>query len=324
MLTLYDAQLLVAQAISNIKYNNSPIELYAPMQYILELGGKRIRPALTILGCNLFSDDVSPSVDAAIGLELFHNFTLIHDDIMDNALLRRGEPVIHNKWNNNVAILSGDGMCIKAYEQIAKCPAPFLQKVLDIFNKTALEVCEGQQYDMNFESRHQVTMDEYLNMIGLKTSVLLGACIKIGAVTGGANNNDADLMYNFGLNIGLGFQLQDDLLDVFGDQQSFGKEIGKDIIANKKTYLLIAALSSANNTQKTELLNWLQTPNFNPNEKIAAVTAIYNDLKIEQATKAEINRYFSLASKNLDNVCVPANRKIELQQFLAQIQQRKF
>ena len=324
MVTLQAAQLIINEAIVNIKYKQSPDELYAPMRYILDLGGKRIRPSLTLLACNVFSENVSSAVDAAVALEVFHNFTLVHDDIMDNANLRRGEPTIHSKWNNNIAILSGDGMCIKAYEQLSKCPTEYFKAVFDVFNKTALEVCEGQQFDMNFEHLDSVTEAQYLIMISLKTSVLLAACMKIGAITGGASEKDAELMYRFGHSMGLGFQLQDDLLDVYGNEATFGKEIGKDIVANKKTFLLIKALDLANDRQRTELKHWITVSNYNREEKIKAVTEIYNQLSIKELTIAAINGYFDDAQNQLNAVSADEERKVELKKFLLSIKNRSY
>lgn len=324
MITLETAQGIISQAIAKLPLDSGPGELYAPMRYILDLGGKRIRPSLTLLACNVFTDDVNPAIDAAVALEIFHNFTLVHDDIMDCAALRRGEPTIHEKWNPNIAILSGDGMSIVAYTEITKTPSAYLKPVLDVFNKTAIQVCEGQQYDMNFESIEKVSEEEYLKMIALKTSVLLAACMKIGAITGGASQEDADKMYQFGINMGLAFQLQDDLLDVFGDEATFGKEIGKDIVSNKKTFLLIKALEKAEGEQLQLLKKWIATNDFDREEKINAVTSVYKLLNIKSITKSKIDFYFEKALQSLNQVNAPADRKTVLKEFMEGLRSRKY
>jgi geranylgeranyl diphosphate synthase type II len=324
MISLKNAQEIIAQAIAKLPLENEPGELYAPMRYILDLGGKRIRPSLTLLACNVFSENIDASINAAVGLEIFHNFTLVHDDIMDYAAVRRGQPTIHQKWNPNIALLSGDGMCIAAYTELSKTPAPYLKPVLDVFNKTSMEVCEGQQYDMNFEKIEKVAEEDYLKMIALKTSVLLAACMKIGAITGGAVQEDADKMYQFGINMGLAFQLQDDLLDVFGDEATFGKEIGKDIVSNKKTFLLIKALENANSSQLAELRKWIQIKDFDREEKIQAITSLYNQLNIKEITQKKIDLYFETALKNLNEVKASEERKLVLKDFLEGLSKRKF
>jgi geranylgeranyl diphosphate synthase type II len=324
MITLKEAQKLIIEEIEKIKFDSKPKELYDPIAYILKLGGKRIRPALTLLSCNLFSEDINPAVNAAIAIEIFHNFTLVHDDIMDNANLRRGKPTIHSKWGNNIGLLSGDAMCIKAYEYITKCDEPFLKEVIEEFNSSALKVCEGQQYDMNFETRQTVTEEDYLKMIGLKTAVLLAGSLKIGAIIGGAPKTDSELLYDFGLNLGYAFQLQDDYLDVFGEEASIGKEIGKDIISNKKTYLLIKALALAKGTQLENLKKWLFAKSFDPEEKIKAIQLIYYSLGVKELTLKAIENYFVKAHESLKKVDVPAERKLELKNFLLSLRNRKY
>jgi geranylgeranyl diphosphate synthase type II len=323
MLTLPEAQKLIHSEIEKLDLTNRPTELYEPIKYILSLGGKRIRPALALLSCNLFSEDITPAIKPAIGLEVFHNFTLLHDDIMDNANVRRGFPTVHVKWSPNVAILSGDAMCIKAYQYVSECDKN-LKKVLQVFNKTALEVCEGQQYDMNFETIDNVSVDEYLQMIELKTSVLLAACLEIGALIGNANDEDATHLYNFGLNLGLAFQLQDDLLDVFGDEATFGKEIGKDIVSNKKTFLLINAMQLAMGSQKENLAQWLLKKDFNPEEKISAIQNIYLSLGIKDLTLKTIESFFTKALEELKKVNVIEEKKLELKNFLYSLRNRKY
>jgi geranylgeranyl diphosphate synthase type II len=324
MITLQQAQKIISEKIGSIHFASEPIELYKPISYIFKTGGKKIRPAITLLGCNLFSEDIEPAINPAIALEIFHNFSLVHDDIMDNANVRRGQQTIHAKWNNNVAILSGDAMCIKAYDYICNCDQRFLKKVLAEFNNAAIKVCEGQQFDMNFETRQNVSEAEYLKMIELKTSVLLAACLKIGATTGGASDKDADFLYDFGLNLGMAFQLQDDLLDVFGDEQMLGKEIGKDIVSNKKTYLLIKALETAKGSQLESLKNWINIKKFDPEEKIKAVQVIYLGLGIKEITLKAIEGCLIKALDHLKKVNVADERKLELKNFLFSMRNRKY
>ena len=324
MISLKQAQQIISDEINSIDFNFEPKELYEPISYILSLGGKRVRPALTLLGCNLFTDEVKPSINAGIALEILHNFTLLHDDIMDLANLRRGQQTVHKKWNNNVAILSGDAMSIKAFEYIAKCEQQHLKPVFDVFAKTALQICEGQQFDMNFENQKSVSEREYMQMIELKTSVLLAACLKIGAICGNSSEKDANLLYEFGLNLGLAFQLQDDLLDVFGDECTFGKEIGKDIVSNKKTYLLIKALELAKSQNSERLNYWISIKNFDPLEKIKEIKSIYQELGIKEITIQTIENYFIKALNGLKNVSVNEESKIELAGFLTELRNRKY
>ncbi len=324
MITLKQAQGMVNNELCKLNIGSTPKELYDPIDYVINLGGKRIRPALAILSCNLFSDNVNSSLGPAVALEVFHNFTLVHDDIMDNANLRRGKETVHIRWNNNVAILSGDAMCIKAYEKLSECDERYLKKVLLVFNETALKVCEGQQYDMNFENRQSVTEVEYLKMIELKTSVLLAGSLKIGAIIGGASDDEAELLYNFGLNLGMAFQLQDDLLDVFGDESILGKEIGKDIISNKKTYLLIKALEIATGSQLNTLKNWLLSKNFNNDDKIKGVQTIYLGLGIKELTLKAIEKRIVESLCDLKKVSVLDERKVELTNFIYSMRNRKY
>jgi geranylgeranyl diphosphate synthase type II len=324
MLTIIDAQKLINEEIKKLIFADEPKELYEPIKYMLLLGGKRARPSLTLLACNLYKDDVLQAMKPAIGLEIFHNFTLLHDDIMDNANVRRGKQTVNNKWNTNVAILSGDAMCIKAYEFIADCDCNYFKEVFEIYNYTALKVCEGQQLDMNFETREKVTVDEYLQMIELKTSSLFAACLKIGAIIGGASKDDAAHLYNFGLNLGLAFQLQDDLLDVFSDEVILGKEIGKDIVSNKKTFLLIKALELAKGKQLEILNHWLSVKKFNVEEKIKAFQVNYMQLKIREITLKTIESYFLKALEELRKVNVSEEKKIELKNFLYSLRNRKY
>lgn len=299
--------------------NKEPQSLYDPINYTLKSGGKRIRPALVLMACNLFSGDIQKAVKPAIGLEIFHNFTLLHDDIMDEADIRRGLPAVHKKWDENTAILSGDAMLIKAYDYFFDVESPNYKDILKVFNKTALEVCEGQQYDMEFENRNDVTENEYLRMIELKTSVLLAGALKIGALIGNADEKDADLLYDYGRNIGLAFQLQDDLLDVYGDEKVFGKQIGGDIVANKKTFLLIKAREIAADDDLERLNNSINMNSSNRDEKISAVTAIYNKLKIQDITREKILGLTQKALDSLDQVNVENSKKIELKNLAGKL-----
>ena len=262
--------------LSKIEYAAEPDGLYAPVRYELSLGGKRVRPLLTLLACEMFAGDYRRALNAAMGLEVFHNFTLLHDDVMDKADVRRGKPTVHKVWDENTAILSGDAMEIIAFRYIARTEAPHTGAVVELFLKTALEICEGQQYDMEFERRDDVTEAEYIEMIRLKTAVLLGGALKIGAIIGGASETDADCIYRFGESLGLAFQLQDDWLDVYGDPARFGKKIGGDILNNKKAYMLINARQRVEGKDAEELSRWLSAAEYDPSEKIAAVTALYD------------------------------------------------
>ncbi|MFD2146371.1 polyprenyl synthetase family protein [Mucilaginibacter antarcticus] len=267
MRELQDLQLLIDKAVTELKYPDYPAELYDPIFYILSMGGKRMRPALLLMACDLFGGNVEKAMPPALAIEVFHNFTLMHDDIMDKAPLRRGRTTVHEKWNQNAAILSGDVMLIEGYKLMMQVEDRFLRVILDIFNNTAVGVCEGQQLDMDFEVRDDVKIDEYIYMIRLKTAVVLGGALKIGSILGGADMKDADLVAEFGENLGLAFQLQDDMLDVYGSPEKFGKQVGGDIIANKKTYLLIKALELADATQKTELNKWIAITEFDNQKK---------------------------------------------------------
>jgi len=305
-------QEIVQQEINGLEFSIPPEGLFEPMKYILAIGGKRLRPILVLLSANLFKDDLSKIYLPAVGIEVFHNFTLLHDDVMDNAPIRRTKKTVHEKWNSNVAILSGDAMSIKAYQYIVSCEDQYLRDVLTVFNQTALEVCEGQQFDMEFEDRTDVKVEEYLNMIRLKTAVLLGGSLKMGAIMGNASSTDSELLYHFGVNLGMAFQLQDDLLDVFGDEAVFGKKIGGDILSNKKTYLLIKALETADENSKKELMKWIEAKDFNPSQKIKIVKSIYQELDVRKHSQEKIDKYFSLCLEYLDKVGVEVEKKKEL------------
>ncbi|MBK1438675.1 polyprenyl synthetase family protein [Parapedobacter sp. ISTM3] len=302
----------IIEGLKEIDMPEFPQNLYEPIKYLLQIGGKRIRPLLTLLAADLFSvDDTDNALPAALAVELFHNFSLMHDDIMDNAPLRRGQQTVHEKWNPNVAILSGDNLLIMAYRQLAKCPPEKLPQLLEAFNTMATEVCEGQQLDMDFENMASVGIDDYLRMIRLKTSVLLGTALKMGAILGNADDNDAQHLYDFGVNVGLAFQLQDDILDVYGDPAQFGKQRGGDILANKKTYLLIKALETAGTDIRPELDRWLATDG--PAEaKVNAVTVLYDRLGVRQAAELAKQRYIEQAYAALDAIGVHTTRKTPL------------
>lgn len=308
--------------IENIQYNTEPNNLYDPIRYILSIGGKRIRPALMLMGYNLYREDVDTIINNALALETYHNFTLLHDDLMDRSDMRRGNLTVHKKWNDNTAILSGDTMLILAYRlfnQGAKNDT-----ALSAFIDATLGVCEGQQYDIDFETRSDVTEDEYMEMIRQKTSLLLGYALKIGAIFGGAYEEDAENLYTFGEKMGLAFQLQDDLLDVYGDPKKFQKKLGGDIVDNKKTFMLINALQLANDEQKTELERWLATSDNDADEKIAAVTHIYNILGIKQLAEQKIKELFDISLKSLDKVKVDEEKKAELRSFANKLLDRKY
>lgn len=305
----------IEKSINSLEFNEEPKELYEPIRYVFGTGGKRLRPLMTLLACNLFDEKLEGALIPALGLEIFHNFTLLHDDIMDEADLRRNHPTVHKKWDQNVAILSGDVMAILAYEYITSCDVKVLPDVIKVFNTTARQVCEGQQFDMNFETLTQVTVEEYLKMIEMKTSVLLAGCMQIGALIGGASRKDAELLYNFGRDIGMAFQIQDDLLDTYGETEVFGKRIGGDILANKKTYLLIKALEKANEKQNNILNELINGSVADPQDKIDAVKDIYNELKIKELTSELAGDYLKNALINLEKVEVPEERKVHLKKL---------
>lgn len=315
MYTLLEAQNLVEKQIQSISIPDTPPQLYEPVKYVLSLGGKRIRPALVLLACDLFAGAVDSALIPAVGIEIFHNFTLLHDDIMDRSEIRRGQATVHMKYGENVAILSGDVMSIMASRLINQSPGVVLNMVHEVFTKSAMEVCEGQQMDMNFEDLLTVSEEEYMTMIRLKTAVLIAASLKIGAVLGGATQTDANDLYDFGLNLGMAFQLQDDLLDTFGDLRTIGKMPGTDIVANKKTFLMIKALEKGTFDQRKKLTDWLTKKEFEREEKIDAVTGIYKQLKIKEITNRRIREYYEKSLENLAHLNKPDERKVELANF---------
>ncbi len=313
----------VNQHLSSLNYSRPPQGLYDPIEYVLSLGGKRIRPVLLLMAYNLYKQDVNKALAPATAIEVYHNCTLLHDDLMDRAEVRRGKPVVHSVWDENTAILSGDAMLILAYHYLAQSPGQYLQEVLNLFNQTALEICEGQQMDMEFERRYNVTVEEYLEMIRLKTAVLLAASLKIGALLGGASAADAQLLYDFGIHIGVAFQLQDDWLDVYGDPKVFGKKIGGDICCNKKTFMLIKAIERAEDVQKVQIEEWIGAKDFDEDEKIAVFTDLYNQLGVRKIAEQEMDECYIKAMDCLDKVSVPNENKQMLKKVVAELMNRK-
>jgi len=309
--------------LEQMPYMRPPKGLYEPIAYELSLGGKRIRPVLMLMAYQLYKEDVERILPQAAGLETYHNHTLLHDDVMDKADMRRNKPTVHNVWNENTAILSGDAMLILAYRLMADCPQEKLAEVLRVFTETTMEICEGQQWDMEFETRMDVKVDEYVEMIRLKTSVLLAAALKIGAYLADAPAEDAQLLYDFGVKMGLAFQLQDDWLDVYGDPKVFGKNIGGDILCNKKTYMLITALEQANEEQRQELERWLEVVDYVPAEKIAAVTALYNEIGVGKRCEEKVEAFYAEGLAVLDQVSASSERKEALKAFACSLMNRK-
>lgn len=313
----------VNAALEALPYERQPRSLYEPIQYVLALGGKRIRPVLMLMAYNLFKDDPDRIMMQALGLETYHNFTLLHDDLMDHADVRRGQPTVHRRWDANKAILSGDTMLVLAYERMAQCDGRHLPDVLSLFTETALQIHEGQEMDMAFETRNDVSEAEYIEMIRLKTSVLLACALKMGALLADAPQADAERLYKCGEQMGLAFQLQDDLLDVYGDPKVFGKAIGGDITENKKTYMHINAINRADAEQRAELMNWTASTDFDRDEKIAAVTRLYDAIGIRRLCEERIDHYFGEARKCLADVDVEAERKAHLLQYMNKMMKRE-
>ncbi|MBQ8064065.1 MAG: polyprenyl synthetase family protein [Prevotella sp.] len=308
--------------LAQLPYDRRPASLYEPVEYVLSLGGKRIRPVLMLMSYNFWKERVEDILMPAVGLETYHNYTLLHDDLMDNADVRRGHATVHRRWNANKAILSGDAMLVLAYQRIQQVADDKLPAVMDLFTETALEIGEGQEYDMAFETRNDVTEEEYIEMIRLKTSVLLACAMKMGAILADAPKEDADRLYRFGEQVGLAFQLQDDLLDVYGDPAVFGKAIGGDITSNKKTYMLINAVNRADSRQREELERWIGLRDFDRQEKVAAVTRLYDEIGIRELCEAKINSYFEQARQTLREVNVPEERKLMLRQYMDELLHR--
>lgn len=322
MFTVSQLSETINRHIGELKFLRNPQGLYDPVTYVLSMGGKRLRPILMLMAYNLYKEQVSDIFDPATGIEIYHNYTLLHDDLMDRADRRRGKPTVHKVWNDNTAILSGDAMLVLAYQYMAQVPAEHLKEIMDLFSLTALEICEGQQMDMDFEQRMDVNEEEYLEMIRLKTSVLLASSLKIGAILGGASSEDANALYNFGINMGMAFQLKDDFLDVYGDTSTFGKNIGGDILCNKKTYLLIKALEKADAEQSNILKHWLGAKEFDPASKIAAITSVYNQIGIKEYSEAKMAKYNAKALESLQAVQVEEGRKTELKNLLQELMYR--
>lgn len=310
---------LVQSEIEQTKYSGYPNELYDPMNYILQLGGKRLRPVTTLLAAQLFSDDLKSAIPAAKALEVFHNFTLVHDDIMDKAPLRRGKETVHEKWNENIAILSGDTLLIEVYNHFLEGEYSNLPDILKVFNKTAVEVCEGQQLDMNFETRNDVSIEEYVNMIRLKTSVLVGGAFKIGALVAQANEEDAELIYDFGMNLGIAFQLQDDYLDCFGDPEKFGKQVGGDIISNKKTFMMLKALEIETSGV---LRKWVNLESFDAETKVLEIKAIYKSLKVDDLAFQLMDEFYEKALNSLRLVNASNESKERIIEFAKELMKR--
>ena len=318
-----DLEKKINKAIEQLDFDRSPKSLFEPIEYILSLGGKRLRPILTYMATNLFTDNLEKATDPAIGLEIFHNWSLRHDGLMENAAGRRGAETVHTKGDANTAILSGDAMLIDAYNCMMKVDTELLPRILNVFNRTAMQVCEGQQYDMDFETRLDVNESEYLEMIRLKTGVLVAASLKIGAIMGNASEENADRLYDFGINIGLAFQLKDDLLDVYGDPKEFGKNIGGDILSNKKTFLLIKALENSNKEQNATLKEWILAETFDAEAKINAVKEIYDDLNLSRLTDKLIQKYYLAALDSLSEVDVLDERKHQLLNYTKKLMNRE-
>ena len=313
----------ISEILSKEQFDFSPNELFEPIKYTMLLGGKRIRPLMTLMSCDMFGGQIEDAIYPAIGLEIFHNFTLIHDDILDDASLRRGKPTVFKKWNTNRAILSGDTMFAMSNNYFLKTKESFVIPLLQIFNKTAIEVCQGQQYDMNFETKKDVSIEDYIEMIRLKTAVLLGACAKIGAVTGNATEEDANLIYNFAENLGVAFQLKDDILDCYSNQDVFGKKTGGDIVSNKKTFLFLKALELSDKEQKGKLEYWFNLTDAEADIKINSVKGIYDSLNIKQITETELTKYYEKALNCLDAIKVGDERKEIFHEFANDLMRRE-
>lgn len=323
MRSLTDLQKLIETGLNNFELSGRPSELYDPIRYMIQLGGKRLRPALVLMSHELFGGDPEKVLQPALGIEIFHNFTLLHDDIMDKAPLRRSKPTVHEKWNTDIAILSGDTMFVQACQFMLNVDATFVSPVLSLFLKTAIEVCEGQQLDMNFERQENVSHEEYIEMIGLKTAVLLGCSLSIGAICANASKNDIDHIYQFGKKLGIAFQLHDDILDVYANADKFGKQIGGDIIANKKTFLFISTLEQAKQDQLAEFKRWISMKEFNVEEKVKAVITIFDSLNIRLQAEQKMNEFFSDAMQHLEQINVPAEKKHLLIEFAEKLMVRE-
>lgn len=321
--SIEELRVLFEEKIQLAEFENQPSGLYAPINYLLQIGGKRVRPVCTMAACELFGHSADEAINQAIAVEVFHNFTLMHDDIMDEAPLRRGESTVHHKWNINTAILSGDAMMVIAYQYLQKNSGRYLSDLTSCFNTTAIKVCEGQQYDMDFEKRESVSLDEYISMITRKTAVLLGESLRVGAIMAGASKEDNQLIYDFGKNFGIAFQLQDDILDLYADPDKFGKQVGGDILACKKSYLYAKAITVANAQQKQKLIDLYNSETLDPSTKIQAVQSIFDDLDIRNLARADMNRYFLSAGIALNSINVPDEKKQILKTFAESLMVRE-
>lgn len=311
----------ITEAFAALEVPEEPASLYEPVRYTIDSKGKRLRPLITLMGCDLFSGNISKAIDAAMAMEIFHNFTLLHDDIMDDSPMRRGQPSVYKKWGPNSAILAGDTMFVHAYEQICKTEQRYLKNILEVFNQMARQVCEGQQYDMDFEQHDHVSIADYIRMIRLKTAVLIAGSLKIGAIIGGASLENQERLYRYGESLGIAFQLQDDYLDAFGDEELIGKKQGNDIITNKKTYLYLKAMETARGNTKSTLEQTFKT-HEDPENKIKVVKKIYNQLGIDQLAREEMNKYFHIANANLEEIDVKDNQKNDLREFARKLEIR--
>jgi len=323
MHSISELKQLVDKAIAELIFNAGPKDLYDPINYMLSLDAKRLRPVLVLCASEMFNGDLKKSMNPALGIEVFHNFTLLHDDIMDNAPLRRTQQTVHSKWNVNVAILSGDTMFVKACQLMMMTDDDKVRPVMELFHQTAIEVCEGQQLDMDFENLETVLIGDYIHMITSKTAVLLGSSLQTGAILASAPDSDAKHVYEFGKNIGIAFQLKDDILDVFANDKKFGKQKGGDIVANKKTFLLLKALELASGDDSSELKKWIQDGNQQPEAKVEAVTKLYQKLNVKELAEAEMDKYFESAMHHLNEVNVPDERKSALKDFAGQLMTRE-
>jgi len=313
----------VEQAIEVFKAASDTNSLYLPVNYIMSLGGKRMRPVLLLMSNEMFGGQPGDAMPQAMGIEVFHNFTLLHDDIMDDAPIRRGQVTVHEKWDTNSAILSGDVMMVQANEFMCKCDGHVLAEVLDIFNQTAKAVCEGQQHDMDFESRNDVSVDEYIHMITLKTSVLVAGAMRIGAVIAEASDSDKDNVYEFGKNLGIAFQIQDDILDVYGDEAKFGKQVGGDIISNKKTLLLLSALNMAEGEDKSNLEAALAQTDFDSAQKVNSVKNLFTQIGVRKVAEERMNRYYNIALEHLEALQISEEAKEPIREIAALLMQRE-
>jgi len=316
-------QKLVETEIGKLNFREEPAALYDPIRYMLNLGGKRIRPSLVLMSCELFDGKIEEAIPAALGIEVFHNFTLLHDDIMDKAPLRRSKPTVHTRWNNDVAILSGDAMFVKSCQLMMQVKEKVVAGVMNHFLESALRVCEGQQLDMTYQDAAHISIDQYLQMIEMKTAALLACSLKTGALVSETSVENCELIYNFGMNLGIAFQLHDDILDVYGDEERFGKQTGGDIIVNKKTYLMLKALELASPSQEKGLRHWLTARNFDEKEKVNAVKNIFMETGVKEKTEAEMENYFQRSAAALNKVNTDSERKNQLISFSEHLMQRQ-